>query len=489
MSDQVIVRLIEKGLTITTAESCTGGLLAGRIVDTPGSSAVFPESFVTYSNEAKTARRGVSPATLATRGAVSAECAVQMAEGARARANTDFALATTGIAGPEGGSDEKPVGLVYIALAGKDGTVVREYHFSGDRDSVRSQTVDAALDILNEEIDRVSGRDAVSQIPESYQQAIGMRPARQKMAGWLKVLIGLILVTAAAILIYSLTILAHKSLDIIKNGENQELEEYLKPYLDGGKDQDKKKENDAPADQGIDSIEAYIQDDLGYEIKEESFSEQENEDKYRIALHVDYPVLSGLKQHGDEINQTIRDFAMQTEKAIYENPDPDGRQKILELDQVYVIDEVEYKVTYATDDFISIVFNDASVFGEASDQKVQVRTLNMDLRSGEIYQLQDVFDLENDDFLKAWEKSLKEEAGTVLGDKLPDLNAETDREILSGQDKDYPNAFFVDKAGGEIGLSLCKDEKEVGWVTAPFVRDELIRYKTGSDFWKQVTWK
>ena len=153
MSDQVIVRLIEKGLTITTAESCTGGLLAGRIVDTPGSSAVFPESFVTYSNEAKTARRGVSPATLATRGAVSAECAVQMAEGARARANTDFALATTGIAGPEGGSDEKPVGLVYIALAGKDGTVVREYHFSGDRDSVRSQTVDAALDILNEEIE------------------------------------------------------------------------------------------------------------------------------------------------------------------------------------------------------------------------------------------------------------------------------------------------------------------------------------------------
>ncbi len=489
MTDQVIVRLIEKGLTITTAESCTGGLLAGRIVDTPGSSAIFPESFVTYSNEAKTARLGVSPATLATRGAVSADCAVQMAEGARARANTDYALATTGIAGPDGGTAEKPVGLVYIALAGKDGTVVREYRFPGDREDVRTQTVDTALSMLNEELDRIASVDTGMRLPKENLPAAGFRPVRQKMAGWLKVLIGLILVTAAALLIYSLTILAQKSLDIIKNGENQELEEYLKPYLGGGKDQNKEKGSDEQADQGISSIEAYIQDDLSYEIKEESFSEQENEDKYRIALQVSYPVLSGLKEDGDKINQTIRDFAMQTEKSIYENPDPAGKQKILELDQVYVIDEVEYKVTYATDDFISIVFNDMCVFGATTDQKLQVRTLNMDLRSGEIYRLQDVFDLENEDFLKAWEKSLKDEAGSVLGDKLPDLNTEIDRKILSGQDEDYPNAFFVDKAGGEIGFSLCKDAKDIGWVTAPFVSDELVRYRTDSEFWKQVTWK
>ena len=140
--------LLANGQTLSVAESCTGGLLASAFVDQSGSSGYFTEGAITYSNEAKMRRLGVSEKTLREHGAVSEACAREMAEGIRRAAQTDFALSTTGIAGPDGGTPEKPVGLVYVALATKETTLVKELQLWGDRARIRHLTVLHALDLL-----------------------------------------------------------------------------------------------------------------------------------------------------------------------------------------------------------------------------------------------------------------------------------------------------------------------------------------------------
>lgn len=139
------------GLRVATAESCTGGLIAGCLTEIGGSSDVVERGFVTYSNEAKTDLLGVPEAILKEHGAVSPEVARAMAEGAVARSRADVAVAVTGIAGPGGGSEAKPVGLVYIGLARRGGATACERHvFSGDRDAVRRATIERALTLLEE---------------------------------------------------------------------------------------------------------------------------------------------------------------------------------------------------------------------------------------------------------------------------------------------------------------------------------------------------
>lgn len=138
-----------RSLTLGTAESCTGGMVAAAITDVPGSSAVFNGGIVSYANDAKRALLGVRAETLAEYGAVSAEVASEMAEGGRARLGVDLAVATTGVAGPDGGTADKPVGLVWFALAGATGTsTVGRTFFGGDRNSIRARATATALDLL-----------------------------------------------------------------------------------------------------------------------------------------------------------------------------------------------------------------------------------------------------------------------------------------------------------------------------------------------------
>lgn len=147
--DTVVARLFrETGMTLALAESCTGGLIAGRITAIPGSSAYFLLGAVTYANDAKARLLGVPEDLLAEKGAVSAEVAKAMARGARRLAGSDLALAVTGIAGPEGGSPDKPAGTVFIALADRAGCSGKWYHFSGDRDRIRTITAVTAMDWL-----------------------------------------------------------------------------------------------------------------------------------------------------------------------------------------------------------------------------------------------------------------------------------------------------------------------------------------------------
>ncbi|WP_159951091.1 CinA family protein [Rhizobium sp. 18065] len=154
LAEQIITLYRARGWMVAMAESCTGGLIAGALTDVSGSSAVVDRGFVTYTNEAKMELIGVTPVTLATYGAVSRETALQMAHGALYRSRAHVAVAVTGIAGPGGGSADKPVGLVHLAAKSRSGLILdKEMHY-GDigRDGVRLATVETALELLVEAV-------------------------------------------------------------------------------------------------------------------------------------------------------------------------------------------------------------------------------------------------------------------------------------------------------------------------------------------------
>ncbi len=148
MEEVVGLRLAVGGFTLATAESCTGGLIAHRLTEVPGSSNYFMEGVVTYSNEAKTRLLGVPAELIEAHGAVSAEVAEAMAVGVKRRAETDFGLSVTGVAGPGGGTEEKPVGLVYVALADDAHTEHKRLMLPGDRHLIRWRASQFALDLL-----------------------------------------------------------------------------------------------------------------------------------------------------------------------------------------------------------------------------------------------------------------------------------------------------------------------------------------------------
>ncbi len=155
LSQTVIDKAAQKGSSLGTAESCTGGLIAASLTDVPGSSKVFKGSIVSYSNEVKREKLSVSEETLVRYGAVSAQTAREMCIGAKRALDVDIAVSVTGIAGPEGGSEEKPVGTVWIAVVAGDGPPEALCHlFSGDRQAIREATVEHALQAVSDALDR-----------------------------------------------------------------------------------------------------------------------------------------------------------------------------------------------------------------------------------------------------------------------------------------------------------------------------------------------
>ena len=148
-TDKLLLLCHKSGLRLATAESCTGGLIAGCMTEIPGASNVLERGFIAYSNESKTALLGVSQALLETEGAVSKEVASAMAEGAIEAADVDLSIAVTGVAGPGGDTKEKPVGLVHMAAAARGAvTLYERYYFKGGRAEVRMQAVHAAIALL-----------------------------------------------------------------------------------------------------------------------------------------------------------------------------------------------------------------------------------------------------------------------------------------------------------------------------------------------------
>lgn len=147
-SKEVVNKLIEKKLTITSAESCTGGLFSASITSISGSSECFEGSFITYSNEIKNRIIGVKKETLLNYGAVSKECVIEMSENARKIIKSDISIAVSGIAGPNGGSEDKPVGLVWICLSAENYTKAYKNIFSGNREEIREESVIFALNLV-----------------------------------------------------------------------------------------------------------------------------------------------------------------------------------------------------------------------------------------------------------------------------------------------------------------------------------------------------
>ncbi|MFQ5824093.1 MAG: competence/damage-inducible protein A [bacterium] len=151
--EEVVAQLFfKKKKTVAVAESCTGGLLANKLTNIPGSSEYFERGVIVYSNQAKMDILGIPATVLEKSGAVSSETAVAMAEGVKKISGADFGISTTGIAGPTGGTKEKPVGLVYIGFAGEGGSYSKKYHFFNDRLTNKERTVQAALNILRKEL-------------------------------------------------------------------------------------------------------------------------------------------------------------------------------------------------------------------------------------------------------------------------------------------------------------------------------------------------
>jgi PncC family amidohydrolase len=148
LAERLQARCVARALTVATAESCTGGLVAHVITQVPGSSGYLRGGIVAYGDEVKTALLAVSPAVLAAHGAVSAQVALAMAVGARQALGADLAVSVTGIAGPDGGSKAKPIGLTYVAIAGPTGSGVRRFQWSGDRVANKLASAKAALTLL-----------------------------------------------------------------------------------------------------------------------------------------------------------------------------------------------------------------------------------------------------------------------------------------------------------------------------------------------------
>lgn len=150
-TEELLATFLKKyNLKLTTTESCTGGLLAGTFMNVSGASMVYDEGYITYANKAKEKLLGVKKKTLKEHGAVSKQTAKQMAKGAAKAAGADVAISVTGIAGPDGGTEEKPVGLVYIGCYVNRKTRVRKCMFSGNREEIRGQSVQAAMEFAIE---------------------------------------------------------------------------------------------------------------------------------------------------------------------------------------------------------------------------------------------------------------------------------------------------------------------------------------------------
>ena len=151
-NEEIILKLAQQNITIATTESCTGGSLGKIITSVPGVSSIYGYGFITYANEAKEKILGVSHETLENHGAVSYQTALEMAIGARNAAESDIAVSVTGIAGPGGGTEEKPVGLVYIAIADKNGAEYRKLLLDGNRDEIRAKTCDCVFELIKERL-------------------------------------------------------------------------------------------------------------------------------------------------------------------------------------------------------------------------------------------------------------------------------------------------------------------------------------------------
>ena len=251
-----------------------------------------------------------------------------------------------------------------------------------------------------------------------------------------------------------------------------------------------------PADEssvsGVDKIEAYKADNLSYQVKNETYSFRDSEKTSTIIdFNVVYPQISGLKgKNADKINKTIKNCAMSTVDEIYTHPDEKIKQKVIEANTPALISYVKCKVSYASNDFISVVFEDTSARGEYSEYQTDLRTVNIRLSDGKVYEVRDIVKLD-DAFVENWVQIMQKE--TSDSSFLSELTTDEMKKALEGNDKTgaYVPNFFVDKDGIEIGFNMGssssgKQSAKYAWVTAPYTFDEIKDSIADQTFWKEL---
>lgn len=245
---------------------------------------------------------------------------------------------------------------------------------------------------------------------------------------------------------------------------------------------------------GMDAIPEYEEKGLSFEIIEESYLDTPDDKKTTyVDFEIFYPQVDGLEDETvqEQINEELKNCAMETVDRIYENPTPEIKERVLGEEYPVIADYVKYKVTYLTEDYLCVVFEDYSYEGNDEAYYVGLRARSINLKDGAVYEVKDIVKLD-DDFVEDWLERMESESDS--DDILSELDTEELKKALSGEDtKDgiYLPVFFADKDGVEIGFSFHYDKDDdndsgYGWVTAPFGEEEMEDYQTDNPFWDLV---
>lgn len=267
--------------------------------------------------------------------------------------------------------------------------------------------------------------------------------------------------------------------------------EEVQPYEDWSYGEDLYGSEEQVELSGLDQIPAYKQEGLTYSIEEEIY-EYENVETKTTSVYFDvvYPKIVGLDEAVQEkVNEVLKKTAMETVEEIYLNPSEEVKERVLEADYPMLDCYTSYKVVYQGADFMSVAFEEMSYEGSAEVFVNQIRTVNINLKDGTVYEIKDIVKLE-EAFLTDWLERMREEA--EISEFLSELDQEQMKKALSGDDLEgvYFDCFFVHEDGIEIGFSFqypSGDPNDLGyiWVTAPFSVEELKEYQTESEFWKE----
>lgn len=242
---------------------------------------------------------------------------------------------------------------------------------------------------------------------------------------------------------------------------------------------------------GIEAIDVYIAENLSYTIEEEEYSyySDGNSKEYPMQFVVKYPQIKGLdSEKAEEINAELKACAMSTVDVLYLNPSEATKEAMLQLQSPVLASNVTYKVTYATEDIISVVFNDVYFAGSGDRGYIDLRTRNINLKDGNLYEVTDITAL-TDTFMRNWKTKMEGEAPGV--NVLKELRTSEFRKILNGEvlNGNYFQAFFLDEDGVEIGFTYhhtSGNQAESGWITAPFTYEEMKELNPENTFWTEM---
>ena len=274
------------------------------------------------------------------------------------------------------------------------------------------------------------------------------------------------------------------------NGHDHYYDDYDDYYDDYDNDYDDYDDDYDDDLSGLDAVPTHIESSLSYELGEGEYSySDDSKVETMIKFEVEYPTVSGLSDSEVEkkVNESLKRVALDTVDKIYDNPSDEIKERVLGADRPVLISYVDYTICYASEDLLSVAYEDYSYQGSTNDYCQYLRTCNINLKDGTVYEVKDIVNL-NDEFLDAWLQSMRSEAED--DSFLSELDKEQMKKALEGDSLDgvYVVNFFADEDGIEIGFDFNYkegDDNNSGyvWVTAPFSYDEIEKYQKDCDFW------